>query len=68
MEAQTAKTKDQKPVIKIEDLMFNCIDMTLRAPDFSYMTLRAPDFSYREKDGKFVHIKRFQFVGGETLA
>ena len=54
MEAQTAKTEDQKPVIKIEDLMFNCIDMTLSAPDFSY----------REKDGKFVHIKRFPFFGG----
>ena len=38
-----------------EDLMLHCIDVTLSAPDFSY----------REKDGKFVNIKRFPFGVGD---
>ena len=28
------------------------------------MALELPDFSYREKDGKYVHIKHFQFSVG----
>ena len=34
-----------------ENVMKKCINMALELPDFSY----------REKDGKYVHIKHFQF-------
>ena len=37
-----------------ENVMKKCINMALKLPDFSY----------REKDGKYVHIKHFQFSVG----
>ena len=37
-----------------ENVMKKCINMALNLPDFSY----------REKDGKYVHIKHFQFKWG----
>ena len=40
-----------------ENVMKKCINMAIELPDFSY----------REKDGKYVHIKHFQFSVGHQI-